>query len=121
MFERCPSHSACPSPLTQLIQSITGTSVSQNVVIAMSGISKVFVGEVVEEGEWQMLSKKLRVWGKPAAYSRAEGRGARVDTCHLVPWGSAFLAAAEPYSQELSPERGEVAFSPSPLGSCHHL
>ena len=33
------------------MQSASGCTIPQNVVIAMAGIAKVFVGEIVEEGE----------------------------------------------------------------------
>lgn len=37
------------SSIKKIIQNVCGKSVSQSVVIAMSGISKVFVGEIVEK------------------------------------------------------------------------
>lgn len=46
MFRRATFPKAA---IRRMMQSITGSTVGQNVVIAMAGISKVFAGEVVEE------------------------------------------------------------------------
>lgn len=35
--------------MKKLIQSVCGSTVSQNIVIAMAGMAKVYVGEIVEE------------------------------------------------------------------------
>lgn len=45
MFRRATFPKAA---IKRIMQNITGSTISQNVVIAMSGISKVFVGEVME-------------------------------------------------------------------------
>lgn len=37
------------STVRKLIQSASGSTVSQNIVIAMAGMAKVYVGEIVEE------------------------------------------------------------------------
>ena len=47
------------------MQSVTGgTSIPPNVVIAMAGIAKVFVGEVVEEG----LYSVIMLWARTSAW-----------------------------------------------------
>jgi len=43
----------------QLLQTITGTACAPNVVIAMAGISKVYVGEIVEQGENSVVSENI--------------------------------------------------------------
>ncbi|KAH8878180.1 Transcription initiation factor TFIID subunit 11 [Schistosoma japonicum] len=50
-FETFRRATLAKSVVKRLIQSIAPCSISQNVVIAMAGLTKVFIGELVEEGK----------------------------------------------------------------------
>jgi hypothetical protein len=39
----------------QLMQSVSGSNVSQKTAIVMAGVSKIFVGEIVETGTCSVL------------------------------------------------------------------
>ncbi|CAH8527126.1 unnamed protein product [Heterobilharzia americana] len=56
-FETFRRATFAKAAVRRLVQSVTSSSVSQNVVIAMAGLTKVFIGELVEEA----LSYKERL------------------------------------------------------------